>query len=92
MYPPPGGFALALGASIRPPPRLIHLKQFRRFGRGPAPVAIRPTTDIRLQRNIGRDGPILLQKSVVQVVCGVPGFLGRAGTVVLRQAAAELPD
>ena len=30
--------------------------------------------------------PILLQKSVVQVVCGVPRFLGRAGTVVLRQA------
>jgi hypothetical protein len=36
--------------------------------------------------------PILLQKSVVQVVCGVPGFLGRAGTVGLRQAAAELRD
>jgi hypothetical protein len=36
--------------------------------------------------------PILLQKSVLRVVCGVLGFLGRAGTVVLRQAAAELRD
>jgi hypothetical protein len=49
-----------------------------------------PKADIRSRRKIGRFGPILLQKSVLQVVCGVLGFLGRAGTVVLRQTAAEL--
>jgi hypothetical protein len=38
------------GASIRPAPRLIHLKQLRRFGRAPAAVAIHPTPDIRLRR------------------------------------------
>jgi len=54
-----------------------------------------PTEDCReaARRALrGRSGPILLQKSVLQVVCGVLGFLGRAGTVVLRQAAAELRD
>ena len=41
---------------------------------------------------ICRFWPILLHKSVLQIVRGVLGFLGRAGTMVLRQAAAELRD
>ena len=51
------------GASIRPAPRLIHLNQFRRFRCGPAAVAIPATPEIRLRRNNGRYGPILLKKS-----------------------------
>ena len=46
------------GASGRPAPRLNHLKQFCRFGRGPATVAIHPTADIRLRRSERRFGPI----------------------------------
>jgi hypothetical protein len=33
------------GASIRPAPRRIYVKQFRRFGRAPAKVAIPPCVD-----------------------------------------------
>ena len=56
-----------------------------------SPTAATPSkADIWLRRNIGRFGPILLHKSVLQVIRGVLGFLGRAGTMILRQAAAEL--
>jgi hypothetical protein len=37
-----GAISFRWGASIRPAPSLIHLKQFRRFGRAPATVAIPP--------------------------------------------------
>jgi len=54
--------------------------------------AILPKADATdADRRVGF-GPILLHKSVLQVVRGVLGFLGRAGTMVLRQAAAELRD
>ena len=40
--------------------------------------------------HFGRFWPILLHKSVLQIVRGVLGFLGRAGTMVLRRATAGL--
>jgi hypothetical protein len=59
----------------------------------------RSVTDFTVVRSLlfaaiacGSSWPILLQKSGLKVVRGVLGFLGRAGTMVLHQAAAELQD
>ena len=53
---PPGPVEQA-GSNIQPARHLICAKQFRRFGRGPAKVAVPPTADIRLRRSERRFGP-----------------------------------
>jgi hypothetical protein len=57
-----------------------------------AASALPPEAAATVAERCVRFGPILLQKSGLKVVRGVLGFLGRAGTMVLHQAAAELQD
>ena len=57
-------------------PRPIHLKQFLTFRARSSDGRITPEADIRLRRNIGRFGPILLQKSVLEGAFSGRGLVG----------------